>query len=63
MLVFGLEHDPTTRTNTKEGNMALYGRSKETRGLDQLYDSDRPELLALYGRRRVGKTFLIKQVF
>lgn len=29
--------------------------------LDKLLLSGRPEFLALYGRRRVGKTFLIRQ--
>ena len=43
--------------------MALYSRTNEIKILGQLYNSNRPELLALYGRRRVGKTFLIKQYF
>ena len=30
--------------------------------LERLYQSDRPEFVAVYGRRRVGKTFLVKQV-
>ena len=30
--------------------------------MERLYRSDRPEFVAIYGRRRVGKTFLIKQV-
>ena len=29
--------------------------------MENLYRSDRPEFVAIYGRRRVGKTFLIKQ--
>lgn len=29
--------------------------------LEKLYHSERPEFVAVYGRRRVGKTFLIKQ--
>ena len=29
--------------------------------MEKLYRSDRPEFVAIYGRRRVGKTFLIKQ--
>ena len=43
--------------------MALYGRGDEIKVLDQMHNSNRPELLTLYGRRRVGKTFLINQFF
>lgn len=43
--------------------MDLYGRNDEIEILDQIYNSDRPEFLALYGRRRVGKTYLIKRFF
>ena len=31
--------------------------------LKQIYESDRSEFVAVYGRRRVGKTYLIKQYF
>lgn len=41
----------------------LIGREKEIRKLTELYAGDAPELVALYGRRRVGKTFLIDEVF
>ena len=44
----------------KEENM-IVGRKEEIAELDKLYHSDRPEFVAIYGRRRVGKTFLIKQ--
>lgn len=44
----------------KEENM-IVGRKEEIAELDKLYYSDRPEFVAIYGRRRVGKTFLIKQ--
>ena len=44
----------------KEENMII-GRKEEIAELDKLYHSDRPEFVAVYGRRRVGKTFLIKQ--
>ena len=39
----------------------VIGRKSEIRELEKLYRSDRPEFVAIYGRRRVGKTFLIKQ--
>ncbi len=41
----------------------LVGRFEEVKLLQQLFDSDRPEFLALYGRRRVGKTYLIRVYF
>ncbi len=36
----------------------IVGRKEEIAELDKLYYSDRPEFVAIYGRRRVGKTFL-----
>ena len=39
----------------------LIGRKEEITELEKLYNSDRAEFVAVYGRRRVGKTFLIKQ--
>lgn len=39
----------------------IIGRKTEIEELDRLYYSDKPEFVAVYGRRRVGKTFLIKQ--
>lgn len=41
----------------------MIGREKETAELNDLYNSNRAELIAVYGRRRVGKTYLINQVF
>ena len=41
----------------------LVGRKDEQTILNQLLKSERPEFLAVYGRRRVGKTFLIRQVY
>ncbi len=43
--------------------MSLIAREEEVSILENLYSSDRPEFLALYGRRRVGKTFLIRSFF
>jgi len=42
-------------------NMKLIGRDAEIMELNRLLASDKPEFLALYGRRRIGKTFLIEQ--
>jgi len=39
----------------------IIGREKEKVRLDKIMASRQPEFLALYGRRRVGKTFLIRQ--
>lgn len=41
----------------------LTGREDEKEVLKDLLRSDEPELLAIYGRRRVGKTFLIKTFY
>lgn len=41
----------------------LIGRKKEIEELKTLYSSNEAELVAVYGRRRVGKTFLINEVF
>ena len=43
--------------------MKIVGREKEQAALRQYHDSGAPEFLALYGRRRVGKTFLIREYF
>lgn len=43
--------------------MKIVGRKKERELLEEALKSGRPEFIALYGRRRVGKTFLIKNVF
>ena len=43
--------------------MTIIGRKAEIRELEKLYKSESSEFVAVYGRRRVGKTFLIKEVF
>jgi uncharacterized protein len=43
--------------------MELVGRADEIKILLNLYKSRRSEFIGVYGRRRVGKTYLIKQVF
>jgi len=42
---------------------ALIGRERERQILRNCYESGKPELLAVYGRRRVGKTFLVRKYF
>ena len=39
----------------------IIGRKSEIEELERRYSSDRPEFIAVYGRRRIGKTFLVKQ--
>lgn len=43
--------------------MSLIAREEEVRILKKLHASDKAEFLALYGRRRVGKTYLIRNFF
>ena len=39
----------------------IIGREKETEEFNDLYNSGRAEFVAVYGRRRVGKTFLVDE--
>src|ERR1700738_3347868 len=41
----------------------IIGRHKELEILQEIYDSSDPQFLAVYGRRRIGKTFLISEFF
>lgn len=41
----------------------IIGRKREIEELNNLYNSGKPEFVAIYGRRRVGKTFLVKEIF
>lgn len=41
----------------------LVGRMKEKDELFDLYHSERAEFITIYGRRRVGKTFLVNSLF
>lgn len=43
--------------------MRIVGREKERKALKQYFESGQPEFLAVYGRRRIGKTFLIREHF
>ncbi|MDZ7896995.1 MAG: ATP-binding protein [Arcicella sp.] len=43
--------------------MKLIGRETQKRQIDKLFNENRSHFVAVYGRRRVGKTFLIKEYF
>jgi len=43
--------------------MKLIGRVREQGLLKELLNSGKAEFLAVYGRRRIGKTFLIREYF
>lgn len=41
----------------------IIGREYEQKLIKGYLDSDKAELVAVYGRRRVGKTYLVKSIF
>lgn len=41
----------------------MVGRKKEVKELNRLYERKQAELIAIYGRRRVGKTYLVDETF
>ena len=41
----------------------MIGRKKEVEELERLYGSSKAEFVAVYGRRRVGKTYLVGETF
>ena len=43
--------------------MVIVGRKSEQDALKEIVESDEAEFVAVYGRRRVGKTFLIREFF
>ena len=43
--------------------MKVIGRINEIKKMQQITDSNKAEFLAVYGRRRVGKTFLIREFY
>jgi len=42
---------------------SIIGRKAEQKMLQTCYDSPRAEFVAVYGRRHIGKTYLVKQFF
>ena len=45
------------------GGIDMIGRDREIKELHDLYNSGRAELVAIYGRRRIGKTYLVDETF
>lgn len=43
--------------------MTIIGRDFEKKKLTEIVESEQPAFVAIYGRRRVGKTYLIKEFF
>ncbi|MFZ0565813.1 MAG: ATP-binding protein [Chlamydiales bacterium] len=41
----------------------IIGRKKEQKILQSAFDSNKAEFIAIYGRRRIGKTYLVKSFF
>ena len=46
-----------------EGDCAMIGRKREIEQLRRAYGARESEFVAVYGRRRIGKTYLINEVF
>ena len=42
---------------------AIIGRKQEQKELEKVYNSNKAEFVVLYGRRRVGKTYLVREYF
>ena len=41
----------------------MIGRIKEQKTLREAYNSEYSQFVAVYGRRRIGKTFLVRETF
>lgn len=44
------------------GYANIIGRKEEINILERRYNSKKSEFIAIYGRRRVGKSFLVSEV-
>lgn len=66
-MVFGIFVGKTNRGGTRppgiEMKENIVGRSAEKRLLAEIENSGKPELVAITGRRRIGKTFLVEEFF
>lgn len=66
-MVFGIFVGKTNRGGTRppgiEMKENIVGRSAEKKLLAEIESSGKPELVAITGRRRIGKTFLVEEFF
>ena len=46
-----------------EKEVCVIGRRDESKALRTAYESSYSEFVTLYGRRRIGKTFLVNETF
>ena len=51
------------KSKTMNYKTSILGRKHEQDLIREYYQSPKAELVAVYGRRRVGKTYLVKQFF
>jgi AAA+ ATPase superfamily predicted ATPase len=56
-------HSLSALSQQKSATVDFVGRKEEVRLLTEMSEADAPSLVVVYGRRRVGKTFLIRHVF
>ncbi len=63
MTTFAQLFNVKERQTTKKEMDRLIGRAKELEELKWAVGSERSELIVIYGRRRVGKTFLVRRFF
>lgn len=57
---FELYYSMISKKRLKTG-VKFIGREEQLSKLKKVLESDRPEFVAVYGRRRVGKTFIIRE--
>lgn len=53
---------PSLKLDLK-GMEQIIGRKKEIELLTEYYHSGKAEFVAVYGRRRIGKTYLVRNLF
>jgi len=51
------------KTSITSHKKKIIGRIREQKLLKEAFNSSNAELIAVYGRRRIGKTYLIKTFF
>jgi AAA+ ATPase superfamily predicted ATPase len=59
----GIRHITDTLGKKGKDFMNIIGREREKEIITKCLESKRPEFLIVYGRRRVGKTYLIREYF